>query len=110
MIFITQGNYTAHAMAGMLEKPEDRSVETKKLMAAIGAKILGYYMTFGQHDFILIGEAKDEQTWMSALLVGAGTGGIANLTTTIAVTPAEAKDAFKAAKKIRARFHAAGGD
>ena len=77
-------------------------------MAAVGAKILGYYFTFGEHDFILIGEAKDEHAWMSALIVGAAGGGLSNLTTTVAVTPAQAKQAFTGAKKIRASFRAAG--
>ena len=108
MIFITQGNYTQHAVAGMLDRPEDRSVETKKLMAAAGAKVLGYYFTFGVYDFILIGEAKDEQAWMSAIIVGAAGGGLSNLTTTIAVAPAQAKQAFVAAKGIRGSFRAAG--
>ena len=108
MIFITQGNYTQHAMAGMVDRPEDRSVATKKLLAAAGAKILGYYFTFGQHDFLLIGEAKDEQTWMAALIVAGATGGTANLTTTVAVTPAQAKQAFTTAKGLRASFRAAG--
>jgi uncharacterized protein with GYD domain len=90
MIFITQGNYTQHAIAGMLERPEDRPVETNKLMASIGAKVLGYYFTFGQFDFILIGQAESEEVWMSALIVGAAGGGLSNLTTTVAVTPARA--------------------
>ena len=108
MIFITQGNYTQHAVAGMLERPEDRSVETKKLMASVGAKVLGYYFTFGQHDFILIGEAKNEHVWMSALIVGAAGGGLSNLTTTVAVTPAQAKQTFTSAKDLRKSFRAAG--
>ena len=108
MIFITQGNYTQHAMAGMLDRPEDRSVATKKLMAAAGAKMLDYYFTFGQHDFLLIGEAKDEHTWLSALMVAGATGGTSNLTTTVAVTPTEAKQAFTKAKALRASFRAAG--
>ena len=108
MIFITQGNYTQHAMAGMLGSPEDRSVATKKLLAAAGAKMLDYYFTFGQHDFLLIGEAKDEHTWLSALIVAGATGGVSNMITTVAVTPAQAKQAFTTAKGMRASFRAAG--
>lgn len=46
---------------------------------------------------------------MSALAVGAGTGGLVNLNTTVALTPKDAMGAFKSAKKIRQSFHAAGG-
>ena len=108
MIFITQGNYTQHAMSGMLDKPEDRSIAVKKLMAAAGAKMIDYYFTFGRHDFLLIGEAKDEQAWMSALIVAGATGGTSNLTTTVAVTTADAKQVFAKAKGLRASFRAAG--
>jgi len=108
MIFITQGNYTQHAMAGMLENPEDRAVAVKKLLAKAGSKMLDYYFTFGQHDFLLIGEAKDEQTWMAGLMVVGATGSVSNLTTTVAVTTAQAKATFAAAKALRASFRAAG--
>ncbi len=108
MIFITQGNYTQHAMAGMLDTPEDRSVATKKLLASVGAKMLGYYFTFGRYDFLLIGEAKDEHAWMAGLIVAGATGGTSNLTTTVAVTPTEAKQAFATAKGVRKSFRAAG--
>jgi uncharacterized protein with GYD domain len=108
MIFITQGNYTHHAMAGMLEQPEDRSVAVKKLLAKVGAKVINYYFTFGQYDFLLIGEAKDEHAWMAGLMVVGATGGVSNLTTTVAVTTAQAKQTFGTAKDLRASFRAAG--
>ena len=102
MIFITQGNYTAEAMAGMVDKPEDRAVSVKKLMEANDTKMLGYYFTYGHHDFMLIGEAKDERTWMAFLVLVAATGTVTNVRDHHRQSPhAEAKKVFKSAKEIR---------
>jgi len=58
MIFITQGHYSEHAMAGTLKKPEDRAAAIEKLLDAGGIKLLGSDWTFGEHDFLFIVEAE----------------------------------------------------
>ena len=52
MIFIAQGNYTAEAMAGMVDKSEDRAVSVKKLMEA-NAKSRGPGDVHRQSDLII---------------------------------------------------------
>jgi uncharacterized protein with GYD domain len=107
-IFITQGRYTQQAMKGMVSKPEDRGEEVRGLFDRAGCRLLNYYMTFGEYDFLLISDAPDSKAVLSALAVAAAGGGVADLKTTLAVTTAEARDAFASANKSAAKFRSAG--
>jgi uncharacterized protein with GYD domain len=107
-LFISRGNYTREAIAGMTAKPEDRTEAVSKLLAAVGGKLHGLYMTFGEYDFLLIGEAPSERDVLAALIAAAGGGGVTNLNTTLAVNAADMKNAFAKAGSIAAKFRAAG--
>jgi uncharacterized protein with GYD domain len=107
-LFITRGNYTREAIAGMTAKPEDRTEAVGKLISTVGGKLHGLYMTFGEYDFLLIGEAPSEKDILAALIVAAGSGGVTNVNTTLAVTSADAKAAFAKASSLAAQFRAAG--
>jgi hypothetical protein len=58
-IYITQGRYTDQAIKGFVAKPEDRSAQVRKLMKAAGGKMIAYYVTLGEYDFLVISEGKD---------------------------------------------------
>ena len=59
-IFITQGRYTREAVRGMIDKPEDRAEALSRLMSKAGARLIGYYITFGEYDFLTVAEAPSE--------------------------------------------------
>ena len=107
-LFITRGNYTRDAINGMIAKPEDRTEAVGQLLASVGGKLHGLYMTFGEYDFLLIGEAPSEQEVLAALLVAAGSGGVTNLNTTLAVRTSDMKGAFTKAGALSGKFRAAG--
>ncbi len=108
-IYITQGRYTRDAIKGMLIKPEDRADAVSRLLAKVGGRLIGYYLTFGEYDFIAIVEAPDN-TQMAAVLLAAGSGGgVTDLRTTVAMTSTEAKGAFAAASDLAPGFKSAGG-
>jgi uncharacterized protein with GYD domain len=107
-IFITQGNFSAQAMKGMVENPEDRVVAVTSLMDAIGAKIIQYYITMGEYDFLVVWETDNFTDTVALLMVIASTGGTTNLKTVPAMTTLEAKGSMEIAKNIRTGFRAAG--
>jgi uncharacterized protein with GYD domain len=108
-IFITQGRYTRDAIKGMITKPEDRADAVSRLFSKAGGRLLNYYVTFGEYDFLLIAEAPSE-TQMAAILMAAGSGaGVTDLRTTLAITSIEAKGAFAAAGDLAPGFRSAGG-
>ena len=108
-IYITQGRYTDHAMKGMVDHPEDRKAAVAALIQAAGGKLLDYYVTMGEHDFLIISEADaGNSDFLAGLMVAGASGGVTGLKSTLAFTTAEAKSAMEKANKIRAGFQAAG--
>lgn len=108
-IYISRGNYSDHAFQGMLKHSEDRHDAVEKLMKAAGGKLLALYVTLGEYDFLSIAEFDHEIDGLSALMVAAGTGGVRNLNTTVAMTTADARKAEEKAQKIAGGFKPAGG-
>ena len=50
-IYISRGRFTSDAIKGMLAKPENREEAVAKLFESVGGKLIGWYLTFGHHDF-----------------------------------------------------------
>ena len=107
-IYITQGRYTREAIKGMIVKPEDRYEALSRHVARVGGRVMSYYMTFGEYDFLTVIEAPSE-TQMAAVLSAAASGGVSDLRTTLAMTSIEAKGAFAAASDLAPSYRAPGG-
>jgi uncharacterized protein with GYD domain len=108
-IYITQGRYTRDAIKGMIVKPEDRADVVSRAVSMVGGRLIGYYVTFGDYDFLTICEAPDETHMMAVLLAAASGGGVSDLRTTIAVSSTDATGAFAAAADVAPAFKSAGG-
>jgi uncharacterized protein with GYD domain len=108
-IYITQGRYTREAIKGMIVKPEDRADAVSRLLSKAGGRLIGYYVTFGEYDFMAIAEAPSDIQMASVLLAAGSSGGVTDLKTTVAMTSVEAKGAFAAASDIMPGFRSAGG-
>jgi uncharacterized protein with GYD domain len=106
--FICQGRYSRDAIQGMMRSPEDRTEAVSKLIKSAGGKLLSYYITFGDTDFLLVAEAPDERAMAAAVLAAASGGGVTDLRTTVALTTAEAMQAFKKAGELAGSFRSAG--
>lgn len=107
-IYITQGNYTERAIKGMIDNPEDRKSAVAGLMKSVGGKLLEYYVTTGEYDFLVISEGGNLTSLISAMMIAGSTGGVTNLKTFEALTTEEAKNAMENANTARASFMAAG--
>jgi uncharacterized protein with GYD domain len=107
--YITQGRYTRDAIKGMIIKPEDRADAVGRLLSKAGGKLIGYYLTFGEYDFLLIAEAPGATQMASVLLAAGSGGGVTDLRTTLAMTSIEAKGVFAAAADLAPGFKSAGG-
>ncbi len=108
-IYITQGRYTREAVKGMITRPEDRAEAVSRLLSKVGGRLLGYYLTFGEYDFLTIIEAPNDTQAAAVLLAAASSGGVTGLRTTVAMTSVEAKGAFAAASDLALGFKSAGG-
>jgi uncharacterized protein with GYD domain len=107
-LFITQGRYTQDAVKGMMAKPEDRAEPVAQLFAKAGGKMMAYYMTFGEYDFLIVSEGPSLDGAAAAAIVAAASGGVTDLKTTVGMTSSEMKNAFVKAGSIAASFRSAG--
>ena len=108
-VYITQGRYTREAIKGMIVRPEDRAEAVSRFVSKAGGRLIGYYLTFGEYDFLTIAEAPSEIQMAAALLAAASHAGITDLRTTLAMTAPEAKGAFAAAADLANSFRSPGG-
>ena len=103
------GRYTREAIKGMIVKPEDRADAVARILSKIGGRLLGYYVTFGEYDFLTIAEAPNDVQMAAVLLAAGSGGGVTGLRTTVALTSVEAKGAFAAASDLAPGFKSPGG-
>ena len=102
--YIVTGSYTAAAMKGMLAKPSDREAATGALVEAAGGKLLSYYVTTGDSDFLMVTESDNLKNMLAALVVAGASGAISGLRTVQAFTAAEFMSAQKRAGEIAMKY------
>jgi len=107
-VFITQGRYTTQGLKGLVAKPEDRMAEVKGLIERSGGKLIDYYITFGEYDFIIISEGPDPIATLSSLCIAGAGSSVTDTKTTIGFTTADAKRGYEMAAKNAAQFRSAG--
>ena len=107
-VYISRGRFTPDAIKGMLNKPENREQAVTKLFQSVGGKLIGWYLTFGHHDWMAIGEFPNEKAAASAILAAAAGGSLSDIETTIAMTAKDAHATFESAGKAAKGFRSAG--
>ncbi len=107
-IYISRGKFTTDAVKGMLAKPENREEAVATLFKNVGGRLIGWYLTFGHHDWLVIGEFPDEKVAASAVLAAAAGGSLSDIETTVAMTAKDAAATFEAAGKAARSFRSAG--
>ena len=78
---VTRGRLTQNYAKGLLAAPEDREPAVRKLIEAAGGKIINFYFTTGDSDFLLISEANDAESIIAALMAAAAADSISDVTT-----------------------------
>ena len=71
--------------------------------------MLGYYVTFGEYDFLIVNEGDmDLQSYMAAAVTAAASGGVSDLKTTVGMPAADMKGACEKAAATAAQYRAVG--
>src|SRR4029453_11474866 len=107
-IFISRGRFTSNAVKGMLARPENREEAVSELFKSAGGRLIAWYLTFGRHDWLVIGGFPDEKAAASAVLAAAAGGSLSEVETTIAMTAKDAAATFESAGKAAKNFRSAG--
>jgi uncharacterized protein with GYD domain len=107
-IYISRGRFTTDAVKGLMSKPENREEAVYNLFKSVGGRLIGWYLTFGHHDWLVIGEFPDNKAAASAMLAAAAGGSLCDVETTVAMTAKDAATTFEAVGKAAKDFRSAG--
>ena len=103
---VTRGCFTHNYAKGLVSAPEDREPAVRKLIEGAGGKLLNFYFTTGDTDFMVVSEANEAESIIAAMLAAVASGSISDVKTARAWTGAEfkaiAEKASKAAREYRA--------
>ena len=105
---VTRGRFTHDYVKGLLAAPEDREPAVRKLVEAAGGKVISFYITTGDSDFLLISEAGDAEALIAALMAAAGSGAISHVSTGRAWTGAEFKAIADKGSKVASAYRPPG--
>jgi uncharacterized protein with GYD domain len=105
---VTRGRFTQDYAKALVGAPEDREPAVRKLIEGAGGKLLSFYFTTGDTDFMVISEANEAETIIAAMLAAEASGTISNLTTARAWTGAEFKAVAEKASKAASFYRAPG--
>ncbi len=95
--YLFQGCYTSAAIAALVKDPEDRSVAVRGLVEGLGGKLEGFWLAFGEHDFVGIAQMPDAQTAAAFALAATAGGAVHNFKTVPLLTWNEGIAALKKA-------------
>ena len=102
---VTRGRFTHDYVKRLLDAPEDREPAVRKVIEAAGGKVISFYMTTGDTDFLLISETNEAEAVIAALMTSSAAGMISHVATVRAWTGAEFKSiaerGAKASKSYR---------
>jgi len=68
---VTRGRFTQDYVKGLLDAPEDREAAVRKVIEAAGGKVISFYVTTGETDFLLISEANEAEAIIATLMAAA---------------------------------------
>ena len=105
---ITRGRFTHDYAKGLVAAPEDREPAVKKLIESVGAKLINFYFTTGDSDFVLISEGDDADSIIAGLLATAAAGTISDISTARAWTGEEFKAVAEKASTAAQSYRAPG--
>ena len=82
-LYMTQFAYTTEAWAALVDNPEDRSAPVREVVEAMGGRLIGWYLSMGDYDGLLIYEAPDDASAGAAVLGAASHGHLRATKTTM---------------------------
>ena len=105
---VTRGCFTHNYAKGLVSAPEDREPAVRKLIEGAGGKLVSFYFTTGDTDFMVISEANEGESIIAAMLAAVSSGAISNVKTARAWTGAEFKMVAEKASKAVSHYRSPG--
>lgn len=98
------GGYKPETWARFIANPADRLTAVQKAAEQVGGKLEALYFTFGEDDFLLIGEAPDDQAAAAIALGAASSGALRSLRTIKLISAGDMQGILAKAKDVAAAY------
>ena len=95
--YMVQVAYTSESWAGMVKKPQDRTVVVGKVIEKLGGTLASAWFAFGEYDVICILEMPDNVTAAAFAAAVAAGGGVKAIKTTPLLSIADGMESMKKA-------------
>ncbi len=74
--YMYRGTYTKEAVKALVSHPQDRSRAVGAAIEAHGGKLTGFWMAFGEDDFVAICEMPDDESMAGVALAVSAAGAL----------------------------------
>jgi uncharacterized protein with GYD domain len=101
--YLMTGSYTSAAWSAQVKDPQNRLDVVRPVFEAAGGSIETAYMSFGEHDLILIVEFPDNVSAASIAIALAAGGGVTNWKTTPLISIDDGMKAIRQAGNLTYR-------
>ena len=101
MRIVTRGRVTHDYLKGLISAPEDREPAVRNVIEKAGGKVLNFYFTTGESDFLLISEAQEPEAIIAALMAASASGAVSHVTNVRAWTGAECSESFQGSERVQ---------
>lgn len=102
--YMLQVSYDAKQYKAMIDHPQDRTTQARKIVESFGGKLHNFFFAFGDYDLVAITEFPDNVSSSAAALALGSTGAFSRFKTTVLVTAAEAQKAMKKAGSTKSGY------
>jgi uncharacterized protein with GYD domain len=96
-LYLGRFSYTAGAVKGLIENPQDRAKAAAEAFESVGAKLHGFWFAFGDFDGVFLAEAPDNATAAAVAMTVGGSGALSKIETTVLLDMDEAQEAMRKA-------------
>ncbi len=98
--YLSQATYTPEAWARLIQNPEDRREALGAMAERAGGTLHHSWLSFGDHDVVLVFEMPDNTRITSALMAAASSGAVKSIKTTPLMSWEEGVEAMRGATDI----------
>jgi uncharacterized protein with GYD domain len=95
--YLVQASYTSEALASLVKNPENRTEVVKKTAKKLGGKLFASWLSFGEHDLVMVIEMPDKISMASFAIAAAAGGSLKSVKTTPLISIEDAMAAIKKA-------------
>ena len=82
-LYMIQARFTSEAWTALYASQTDRREVLSKMLEGAGGRLIDYYFSFGDSDVVVITQAPDNTTALSAVIAIAKAGAVTDIKTTV---------------------------